>query len=141
MPEPADSTDYLEVLTDRLESLPEVRAAVVFGSRGRGEARRDSDIDLGVLLEPTANSLLTRGRIAATLSDLPSVDVVDLDQAPALLAHRALRDGRLLFCRDRPRWVRFVMRTLSRSGDEAYYRRILSEGARDRLAEGRFGRP
>ncbi len=141
MPDPADSTDYLQILTDRLESLPEVRAAVVFGSRGRSEERWDSDIDLGVLLEPTANPLLTRGRIAASLSDLASVDVIDLDQAPALLAHRALRDGRSLLCRDRPRWVRFVMRTLSRAGDEAYYRRILSQGGRDRLAEGRFGRP
>ena len=138
---PTESKHDLQDLEARLEGLPEVSAAVLFGSRARGEARPDSDIDVGVLLESGFKSLLTRGRIAALVSEFGNVDVVDLDVAPTLLAHRALRDGRLLFCRDRSRWVRFVMGTLARAGDESYYRQILADGRRERLAEGRFGRP
>jgi predicted nucleotidyltransferase len=34
----------------RLCADPDVQAVVVFGSRGRGEARADSDLDLAVIL-------------------------------------------------------------------------------------------
>ena len=140
MPETTEAEPDLDKMIGRLEELPEVRVAVLFGSRARGRQRPDSDLDLGVLLETGENPLLARGRIAAALSDLGAIDVIDLDEAPALLAHRALRDGRVLLCRDRPRWVRLVRRTLSRVGDEAYFRSILAQGRRKRLAEGSFGR-
>ncbi len=116
-------------------------AGVVFGSRARGSGRPDSDLDLGVLLveRDPHRRLLERGRLAASLSDL-AVDVVDLDDAPALLAHRALK-GRRLMVRDQRRWVRFVARTLARAGDEQYWRERDARARGRRLAEGRFGRP
>jgi predicted nucleotidyltransferase len=89
--------DILEGLASRLRDESAVVAAVAFGSRVVGGARRDSDLDLGVLfadLDPRQR-FLERARLAAAFSDL-GVDVVDLDDAPPLLAHRAVRGRRLL---------------------------------------------
>ena len=44
-----DPQTLLEALR-RLSALPEVKAVVAFGSRARGEARPDSDLDLAVIL-------------------------------------------------------------------------------------------
>jgi uncharacterized protein len=89
----------------------DVVAAYLFGSRARGTARDDSDVDLAVLV---------RGEPAATLDGLGMdlladlerdlgcrVDLVVLNRAPWDLVHRVLRDGRLVLERDRSARIRF----------------------------------
>jgi hypothetical protein len=49
--------------------------------------------------------------------------------------------GRPLFIHDRKAYVRFFVRTLAVSGDEMYWRSIAERERRNRLEEGRFGRP
>ena len=103
-----------------LRAGPTIRLAWLFGSRARGAARRDSDVDVAVLV----GDARTAGRGAAkdtmfrvigalgrfVRSDL--VDLVLLDRAPPLLRHRVIRDGVLLYaCSDAER-ARFVRRTL-----------------------------
>ena len=132
-----------EALSGRLAHHPEVAFAVLFGSRATGSPRPDSDLDVGVLfaedLSP-AQRVLFRRRLAAELEELGEVDVVDLDEAPPLLAHRALMGTRLVE-REPTRSLRFAVRTLAASGDEQHWRRIAAEARRRRLREGRFGRP
>lgn len=88
-----------------------VVAAYLFGSVARGEARRTSDVDLAVLLgeEPTRTldglGLDLADELQAELG-VP-VQVVVLNTAPCDLAHRVLRDGRLLVDRDPSARIRF----------------------------------
>lgn len=82
-----------------LERRPEVLAAFVFGSAARGTAGPLSDIDVAILL---ADEAACRHRAddykARLISELMSaagtsrVDLVLLNEAPPLLAHRVLRD-------------------------------------------------
>ena len=78
-----------------------VRLAWLHGSRARGTARLESDIDVAVLLDddhaasPTAikDSIwcLAGARGREVRSD--RIDLVLLNDAPALLRHRVIRDG------------------------------------------------
>jgi len=130
-------------LAERLSACPEVIFALLFGSRARGTARPDSDLDVGVFLSPDLTAEQRWGvrlRLQAGLENAGRVDVVVLNDAPSLLAHRALL-GELLFARDRAAYVRFFVRSVARSEDERYYRELHEAARRRRLAEGRFGRP
>jgi predicted nucleotidyltransferase len=132
-----------ETLTARLALHPEVSFAVLFGSRASGSPRADSDLDIGVLFAADLSAqqrFLLRRRLAAELGDLGEVDVVDLEEAPPLLAHRALMGSRLLE-REPSRRVRFVVRTLAASGDEQHWRHLAAGARLRRVREGRFGRP
>jgi predicted nucleotidyltransferase len=88
--------------------------AYLFGSRARGTAGPHSDVDVGVLFEedppPTLAGLPLE--LEAELESrlgLP-VQVIALNQAPADLVHRVLRDGRLVLETDRSRRIRFEVR-------------------------------
>ena len=97
-----------------------VRLAWLHGSRARGTARRESDIDVAVLLDDghTANPTAIKDsiwRLAGALGrEVRSdrLDLVLLNDAPALLRHRVVRDGVLLFARSEAERVRFVLRTI-----------------------------
>jgi uncharacterized protein YutE (UPF0331/DUF86 family)/predicted nucleotidyltransferase len=102
-------------------------AVYVFGSVGRGEARSDSDLDLGVLFaaDPPATldtpSLGLEGELERLLR-VP-VEVVALNRAHADLVHRVLRDGRLILDRDRAARIRFEVRSRNQYFDMAEIRR------------------
>jgi hypothetical protein len=68
------------------------------------------------------------------------VDLVVLNDAPALLAAEALRGERLLV-RDATAFVRYFVRMLGFVEDERYFARIHAAARRKRLREGSFGRP
>jgi uncharacterized protein len=95
-----------------------VRLAYLFGSRAQGRWRPDSDIDVAVLVD-AETAAADRGavvrRLAARLGhDVSSalLDLVILNDAPALLRHRVVRDGVLLLQRSPVDRVRFVTRML-----------------------------
>lgn len=77
----------------------------------------------------------------AEVSGRERVDVVILNGAPVALAYRVLRDGRLLFSRDERARIEHRVRTVDRYLDMEPFRRVQEQGLRDRLREGRFGRP
>jgi predicted nucleotidyltransferase len=106
----------LSALLDELRlQLSACRAAPVavdlFGSMARGEARADSDVDLGVLGGCDAHGVPDPAVSAA--ADAVSrrygrpVDVVALDHAPVDLVARVLRDGILVLESDRERRIEF----------------------------------
>lgn len=85
-----------------------VVAVYLFGSRAEGREHRDSDVDVGVLVDravhPTREDRfelrvrLTSELIAALHRN--EVDLVMLDDAPPLLARKVVLDGELMVCRD-----------------------------------------
>ena len=147
MQEAAQGATVRGEIETRLRSRREVLFASLFGSRAAGGAPRPgSDWDLAVYLEEGLSArdrFGVRRRLIAELEDvdgLAGLDLVVLNDAPALLGHRALQ-GELLFAHDRQAYVRYFVRTLAASGDEAYYRDLHREARRRRLEEGTFGRP
>jgi hypothetical protein len=98
----------------------EVLAAYVFGSVASGRTRRDSDVDVAVLLArplPSSRSLPHRLKFMTDLGSAlrrSDVDLVILNDAPPLLAHRILSKGTLVFERSASARVRFQVRTASR---------------------------
>jgi len=117
--------------------------ATLFGSRAEGRARPDSDWDVAVFVEPAQDAggrLAVARRIVARLAPAIDVQVVLLNEAPTLLALRALQ-GETLLVRDSAAWVRFYVRTCGDAEDARYYARIHERAMRQRLREGRFGRP
>ena len=94
----------LDVLRHALQREPDVANAVLFGSRARGSARANSDVDVAVALTAgAARDPLALGGLAARLESAVArpVSLVLLDEAPPPLAYRIFRDGRVLVERDR----------------------------------------
>ena len=93
-------------LARALESRSEVLEAYLFGSRARGDAHRQSDVDVAVYIDEAQAKAgpfgyqadLTTHLMAALGTD--AVDIVVLNKASILLYHRVLRDGVRLLSRD-----------------------------------------
>jgi hypothetical protein len=103
-------------------------AVYLFGSVARGEARRASDVDVGVLFAAAPPAALDTPTFALE-GDLERVlggpvQVVALNRAPADLVHRVLRDGRLVLDRDRSARIRFEVRSRNEYFDLAPIRRL-----------------
>ena len=93
-------------LARALSPRGEILEAYLFGARARGQARRDSDIDVAVYVDETRARDGVWGYRAELTTDLMAalgtndVDVVVLNRAPILLYHRVLRDGVRVLSRD-----------------------------------------
>ena len=90
-----DVERLFELLVER--SSPTVRLALLFGSRGGGRAREDSDIDLALLCDTpisSADRFALIGDIGAAFG-LP-VDLIDLHDAPYPVTGEALGGRRLI---------------------------------------------
>lgn len=109
---------------ERLEAQG-VIAAYLFGSHARGAAHRESDVDVGVILDygvhaTRAARFTERVRLASELIGalhVNTVDLVVLNDAPPLLARRVLLDGRQVYCDDVDADRDFRRDTLLRAAD------------------------
>ena len=124
-----------------LGPLAGVRVAYLFGSRARGDARADSDLDVAVSFAPTddrGREALRREIIAALTDALGNIgeraDVVDLERADSAVAFRAIRDGRLVLKRSDADRVRVEVRVGRRYDDDAPKRALFRRAAQDAVA-------
>ncbi len=93
----------LATLRRALQAEPDVAYALLFGSGARGAAHAGSDADIAIELRAGApRDVRSLGGLAARLESAIGrpIDLVLLDEAPAALAYRIFRDGRLLVERD-----------------------------------------
>ncbi len=92
-----------ETVRSELDVEPDIVAAYLYGSVARGDHRRDSDVDIALLLgsDPPATLESLRLDVAARIRKQTRwpVQIVILNRAPCDLAHRVRRDGRLLIDR------------------------------------------
>lgn len=124
----------VEPLRKALSDHKEVRLALLFGSRARGQARPDSDADVAVLGEG-----LDVLELAADLSDAAriEVDVVDIKDPGYPLLNALLRDGVVLSERERGAAASWRTRALLQAEtDRPGYERMRDSYLK-RLAEGR----
>jgi predicted nucleotidyltransferase len=118
-----------------------VLAGYLFGSVVSGKVRKGSDIDIAVLLRDAmrpAQRFRCRLELMADLGSAlrrSDVDLVILNEASPLLAHRVLSKGKLVFERSASARVRFQVMTANRYADmvPAYetYLRYLKQSVRE----------
>ena len=123
---------------------PDVAAVYLFGSRAAGRAAPRSDVDLAVVLSETMTPdarwqkrLALIGH-ASHLLRTDAVDVVVLEDAPIVLAHRVLSRGRLIGEADPHRRRAAAEQVMRRYLDEAPLRAVLDAALTHRIREGRF---
>jgi predicted nucleotidyltransferase len=126
-------------LAAALAELAEVRLAFLFGSHARGRSRAESDFDIAILVDDEAARadrwlLLRRlaGRLGRAVPS-PLLDIVLLNDAPALLRQRILRDGVVLYARAPAERVRFALATIREYQDGAIRRAAFTRRRVERL--------
>jgi predicted nucleotidyltransferase len=102
----------------------EIAAVYVFGSVARGEARPESDVDLGLVFGRRSRVDGLPGDLLAELAyeigkrtDQRHVDLVVLEPQGPIFCHRVLCEGRLIYEGDRDRRVDFESETMVRAFD------------------------
>ena len=99
--------DLTESLRVALQTLPQVRLAVLFGSLARGNAGVDSDADVAVIVVP--NSATNRADVEVALGRVAQrgIDLIDLTVATPLVRFEIARDG-VVLCERLPNlWADF----------------------------------
>jgi predicted nucleotidyltransferase len=104
------SADEMSALVRVLSEEPEgvVVSAYLFGSHAERRAHRESDVDVGVLLDPRAHPdskerferrVRLSTRLSGALAPRP-VDLVLLNDVPPLFGRRIVTRGRQILCID-----------------------------------------
>lgn len=148
-----DRTDLDRQIRERLAARGDVAFAYLFGSRAKGTARPDSDVDLAVHFgadvgrgtdgEDTAS--VERKKSALELEGVLErelgrrVQVVVLEDAPPGLTHNVLDTGRLVFCQDDRARRHFFVDHCRLYFDMEPARRIFERYRLRRIEEGTFG--
>lgn len=100
---------------------------ILFGSQARGEAREDSDTDIGVFSEQDLTSsekMALYEKVARELNvSEDKIDLVELRHASPLLQYRASREGKLIFG-DRQKFIRFQVLSWKQYLSTAKFRRM-----------------
>ena len=129
-----------EIVHIILEHQPNTQAIYLFGSHGTAEERKDSDVDIAILLPPqqkNENDSLIFNDLCYELETLlaKDVDLSNLRQAPTVLQKEIIAAERRIYCADQYAADEFEMLTIS------YYQRLNEERAgiiKDALEVGRI---
>jgi len=112
-----ESEKILNILKKYFRNKPEIVVSYLFGSYARNQSNSLSDIDIALLLNKKIEKegeLIYKAKLIADLMSVLKtnlVDVVCLNSAPPLLAHRVIRDGIIIDSKDEK--ARIFFETLS----------------------------
>lgn len=105
----SEQASLLALVRERIVTAFDPMRIILFGSRARGDARPDSDLDLLVVLQEVADKRIAAIEIRRALRDLPvGKDVIvttphEIQQRGDLIGsilRPALRDGKILYERN-----------------------------------------
>ena len=138
-----DRDELVDVLREALAEQADVVAAYLYGSQARGTTGPLSDVDVAVLLGDDTDRSRRWLELASVLTNAvgDDLDLVVLNDAPAPLAYRVLRDGIVVLSRDERARIHHWTSTVREYLDTALLREAARRGLRHRIEEGRFGRP
>ncbi len=103
-------------IANKLESLKNIKIAILFGSRAKGTARADSDIDICVMgtTKDAEEKALEYGFV--------NVDIVPFHRIPLAVQYRVFKDGKILFSKDDTLLQKTKFWTIKRYLDEKHWR-------------------
>lgn len=102
-----------------------VEMAYLFGSHARGKASRLSDIDIAVLYKKGINQEMAENKLfheLALILKTDNIDLVNLEEASPLLAHRAVIRGKALLEHDRHKEAQLKVGVIREYEDTAHLR-------------------
>lgn len=124
-----------ELFADKLKSLlgpflareKDIILGYLFGSQVTGQTNAQSDIDIAFLLADDLSPQQQFDRrlelisLLGKLLNTDKVDLVILNNSPALITFRIISEGFILFERDEHKRVLFEARSMSMYYDQQYY--------------------
>lgn len=133
----------IEQLTAYLVNQEDVLAAYLFGSQVTGKMRPDSDIDVSLLLSDSDKMERFERRLQM-MNDISRIcgteaDVIILNDAPAILAYRILKTGRLFYEMDRRARITFEVRAGKNYADLKPFREFFRRGILKEIKERQLG--
>lgn len=113
------------ILNKYFQKHTEVEVAYIFGSFARGKINPLSDIDIAIIIdrEQINEKAYRYGYKAGILADLikllkkNDIDLVILNEANALLKHRVLYFGKLIFVKNEKKRIAFQTDTIDKYND------------------------
>ncbi len=96
------------------QKIKDIISIYLFGSFQKGQMRKDSDIDIAVLLDGSLDNI-TRWEISCILSDKldKDVDLINLRDASTVMRAQIVTGGQCIYESDKKKKNQFEMYTLS----------------------------
>jgi predicted nucleotidyltransferase len=122
------------VVVEALPARVALDTAWLYGSGATGRLRKDSDLDIGLLLQGSV-SAWELAKLAAEFEPLAGrpLQLVDLDAAGPILARQVLAKGVLVLDAKPARRHHFLMRTMTAYADLKHARAPVEAALRARL--------
>lgn len=111
-----DVKNYLPDLPALFQKRDEVIAAYLFGSYASDTVGPLSDVDIAVLFDEGSDIDRIYLKLCVEVSKALHTDEVDLlilNKAPITLKYKVLKEGKLLFCRDEVKRIRFQVKVIN----------------------------
>lgn len=127
-PLPKNVLDKIPDIAKRLSKVQEVVALFAFGSAAKRELKPLSDLDFGILLSGDMDKKARFGKelefigIFNETFRTDEIDLVVMNDAPTRFSFNIIKEGKLLFCRDKDTLVDFVERTVKLYLDFRFFR-------------------
>ncbi|MDI6793902.1 MAG: nucleotidyltransferase domain-containing protein [bacterium] len=131
--------ELVAALRGYFAAQPDVIVVYLFGSQVTGRTQADSDVDVAVLLKEEDDFIRfeRRLRLGNELEKIVGqpVDLIVLNDAPSLLVHQALKEGDLVFGRDREAQIEFEVRAGQMYADLKPMRRFFQQALFQEIKE------
>lgn len=98
-------------IVDCTKKYPEVQLFILFGSRARGEAKKDSDWDFGYIAAQNFDHAVLYTNLTLLLQT-DKIDLVNLSKVSGLLRFRAAQDGKLLYEKNAGEYEKFWLQAV-----------------------------
>jgi len=114
----------------------------LFGSQARGDVKPLSDFDFAVKFDGrTKNKFKAKLKLMNELTGIvkkENVDVVDMEKANPLLSFNVIKDGKILYCRNKSEQVMDKFRIMQIYFDRDYYYERHFKKTIDLMARGEY---
>ncbi|MBI5235748.1 MAG: nucleotidyltransferase domain-containing protein [Deltaproteobacteria bacterium] len=93
--------EVVDKISAVLQGFKEVEVAYLFGSYATGEARATSDVDIAILAPQLGLDRFCELWSCITIAaGTERIDLVTLDDKPALFRYEVIKEGRLIYCKN-----------------------------------------